>query len=327
MTDIYKEVILNFFFYGFTFVFLSLICLKYLKYLFPVSISSDRSALSHPPIIRGMGIIYPIIILLFTFLYNQNFNLSIHDLVFVFLCTLIGFWDDLKSIHYLKKILMIILVFTALAFIEDTFLMFNSIHVLFSILISMIIFVFCILFFNQIDGINGLSSGTFILFLAGLLSFNPSNFVFLNILGMIFFYFVMNVMQVRFFQGDSGAYFLGSIAYLIFKENDEFIFISIILLFPILADIVWTTLMRFYFRYNLSMPHKNHLYQTSVTKIKSHFPVTFSHMIFQLTLIFIVHFWKIYEKSILIQMQFALVICISFSFIYIFTAYSLNKSQ
>ena len=62
---------------------------------------------------------------------------------------------------------MIILVFTALAFIEDTFLMFNSIHVLFSILISMIIFVFAF-FFNQIDGINGLSSGTFILFLAGL---------------------------------------------------------------------------------------------------------------------------------------------------------------
>ena len=45
-------------------------------------------------------------------------------------------------------------------------------------------------------------------------------------------------------------------------------------------------------------------------------------MIFQLTLIFIVHFWKIYEKSILIQMQFALVICISSpSYIYLLRIY------
>lgn len=327
MADLYKQVILNFFFHGLTFVFFSLICFRFFKYLFPVSFSSDRSALSHPPTIRGMGIIYPIIILIFTFTYNENFNLSVYDLLFIFLCTLVGFWDDLKNINYLKKILLIIGIFTALAFIEGTFLMFKGIHLLPSILISMIMFIFCIIFFNQIDGINGLSSGTFILFLTGLLSFNPSNFIYTNILGMIVFYFLMNVMQVRFFQGDSGAYFLGSIAYLIFKENDELIFISIILLFPILADIVWTTLMRFYFRYNLSMPHKNHLYQNSVTKIKAHFPVTLSHMIFQLILILIIHFWNIHEKSILIQFQFTLIVCTFFSFIYVFSAYSLNKSQ
>ena len=66
----------------------------------------------------------------------------------------------------------------------------------------------------------------------------------------------MNVMQVRFFQGDQEHIFLGSIAYLIFKENDEFIFISIILLFPILADIVWTTLMRLYLDITFQCPIK-----------------------------------------------------------------------
>ena len=98
-------------------------------------------------------------------------------------------------------------------------------------------FIFFVLFFNQIDGINGLSSGTFCVFLTSLIFLKNNEIVstgiFINVLGIVFSYFLLNILQIKFFQGDSGTYFLGSTAYLIFQENEEILLISLIFLFPI----------------------------------------------------------------------------------------------
>ena len=44
----------------FVFIFLSFIVFKFFRSFFPISIASDRSALSHEPTLRGIGIIFPI---------------------------------------------------------------------------------------------------------------------------------------------------------------------------------------------------------------------------------------------------------------------------
>ena len=63
--------------------------------------------------------------------------------------------------------------------------------------------------------------------------------------------FEFYILNFKFFQGDAGAYFLGATSYLALQDHQRLFFISFILLFPILADIVWTTFIRLYFRYNL----------------------------------------------------------------------------
>lgn len=322
-----QDIVINFLIFN----LLALLCLKLLKSFFPLSISSDRSALSHAPTLRGIGIIFPICLIIFSFLFSRNFQLFNSYYLLILVSTLIGFYDDFKNINYVKKLLSLSLLFIITLSIDNNILIFTNINIFFSILISLTFFIFFILFFNQIDGINGLSSGTFCVFLGSLIFLKHNEMVsismFVNILGIVFSYFILNILQVRLFQGDAGAYFLGAASYLIFQENEEMLFVLLIFLFPILGDIIWTTLMRVYFRYNLSKPHKTHLYQKSVSKIKSHFPVTFCHVLIQLICFFIVYFFYIHKESLLIQFAFLTLFGAFFSMIYIYTSYLFNKSK
>ena len=314
-----------------TFGCLAFISFKFLKSFFPISISSERSALSHIPTIRGIGILFPISLLLSNLFFVQISAILNYNFFLIFTCTLIGFYDDLKNINYAKKLLSLSCLFLFVTLFNKEILIFADFNIILSIIISLFLFIFYVLFFNQIDGINGLSSGTFCIFLAGLVFLKSdnlaSNLLFVNILGIVFLYFLLNIIQIKFFQGDAGAYFLGSVSYLIIKENQEFIFISFIFLFPILADIVWTSLVRLYMGYNLTQPHKNHLYQKSVSIIKAHSPVTFCHILIQIICIWTINFFQFYNQSFIIQFIILLLFGIFFSLIYVYTSYSLNKSK
>ena len=310
---------------------LAFICLKFLKSFFPVSISSERSALFHVPTIRGIGIIFPISLLLSSCLLLPITEVLNFQFLLIFICTLIGFYDDLKNIKYYKKLLFLSSLFLLFLLLDRDILVFSDLNIILSVIISLLFFIFYVLFFNQIDGINGLSSGTFCIFLAGIVFFKSenlsSNVMFINILGIIFFYFLLNMMHIKFFQGDAGAYFLGSVSYFIFKENEQLIFISLIFLFPILADIIWTAILRLYLGYNLSQPHKNHLYQKSVSVIKAHSPITFFHLLVQIICIWVINFFGFNNQSLKIQFLILLIFCIFFSFFYIFTSYKFNKPR
>ena len=315
----------------FVFILLAFIAFKFFKSFFPISIASERSALSHAPTLRGVGIVFPICLIISSFLFTQNYKLFNFYFLLIFISTLIGFYDDLKNINYVKKLLSLTFLFMIIVLIDNDVLLLLDINILFSIVISLTFFIFFVLFFNQIDGINGLSSGTFCIFLASLIFLKNDEIVstgmFINILGIVFSYFLLNILQIKFFQGDSGAYFLGSTAYLIFQENEEILFISLVFLFPIIGDIIWTTIMRGYFRYNLSEPHKTHLYQKSVSKIKSHFPVTFCHILIQLACFFIIYYFQIYKEGLFIQLIFLTLFGLFFSLIYIYTSYLFNKNK
>lgn len=315
----------------FVFILLAFIAFKFFKSFFPISIASDRSALSHPPTLRGIGIVFPICLIISSFVFSQNYKLFNSYFLLIFISALIGFYDDLKNINYVNKLLSLTLLFMVNVLIDNDVLLLIDINIFFSIVISLTFFIFFVLFFNQIDGINGLSSGTFCVFLASLifLKYNEmvSTGIFINILGIVFSYFLLNILQIKFFQGDSGAYFLGSSAYLIFQENEEILFISLVFLFPIVGDIVWTTFMRGYFGYNLSQPHKTNLYQKSASKIKAHFPVTFCHILIQSACFFIIYSFQIHKESPLNQLTALTLFGLFFSFIYIYSSYFFNKNK
>lgn len=313
------------------FVILIYFALNYCKSYFPTSIASNRSALSHLPTIRGIGILFPICLILSSILLSEIIDIFNTYYLLILLSTLIGFYDDLKNINYKKKLICLTFIFLTVSIFDNKILMFDEINIFFSLVISLFIFIFYILFFNQIDGINGLSSGTFCVFLGALIFFqsmeNEVNHIFINILGVMFLYFLLNILNFKFFQGDAGAYFLGATSYLALQDHQRLFFISFILLFPILADIVWTTFIRLYFRYNLSQPHKAHLYQKSVSKIKSHFPVTFCHIILQLTCFLVIYFFEIFKGNIFTQFVFLLLFGAIFSLVYAYSAYSFNKTK
>lgn len=313
------------------YVIFTFIALKYFKFVFPISISSVRSALSHDPIPRGLGIIFPISFIVSSLIFYDSMEIIYSYYFLILFSTLIGFYDDVKNINYIKKLISLLVLFSFMVLIDKEILLFDDIFFIYSFLISVFFFIFYVLFFNQIDGINGLSSGTFCIFLIGLITLNSSEFLttnmFINIIGIIILYFFSNTLQTKFFQGDSGAYFLGAVSYLAFQENDKFFLICLILLFPILGDIVWTTLMRVYFGYNLSQPHREHLYQKSVTLFKYHLPVTLCHILIQIFAFCLIYAFELHRLDLANQLYCLMIFSMVVSFFYIYTSYSFNKNR
>ena len=205
------------------FIVLVFISLNFLKCYFPLSISSKRSALPHDPTIRGIGILFPICLIISNYLLPGYMELPLSNYLLIFICTLIGFYDDYKNISYKKKLISLIVLFITVISVYKNTLLFADFNYFFSVSISLIFFVFFILFFNQVDGINGLSSGTFCVFFASLIFLKYNEILllesFISILSIAFSYYILNILKFNFFQGDSGAYFLGASSYLIFQKN------------------------------------------------------------------------------------------------------------
>ena len=93
------------------FVILIYITVKYCKYYFPISIASNRSALSHLPTIRGIGILFPICLFLSSILLSEMIVMFKSYYLLILISTLIGFYDDLKNINYKKKLVCLTFIF------------------------------------------------------------------------------------------------------------------------------------------------------------------------------------------------------------------------
>ena len=102
------------------------------------------------------------------------------------------------------------------------------------------------MFFNQIDGINGLATSTFLISIIFFgLYFSVLIFV-IPVIITVSIYLIYNLNDKVGIQGDSGSFFLGSYFLVISSKifnSEEFYFIFLFLS-PILFDIVATTLVR-----------------------------------------------------------------------------------
>ena len=182
--------------------------------------------------IGGIGIllgILPIFIL-------SNFNL-IEDQATAILMPIffgsismffIGFFDDLYSISFLKRLFLQILVSSfcwnlglKVEQIEIKWLIFDSgnydIHPFLSYLITTIWIVGIINAFNWLDGLDGLAAGISLItaitiFLTGLsLNLNVELFLVVALAGAVFGFLMHNFYPAKIFMGDGGSYLIGSL--------------------------------------------------------------------------------------------------------------------
>lgn len=270
-------------------IFYFLVITKKFKTLFGECVSNNKTSLYHEPLLRGLGLVHLLpLIIIYSF---NNIMFLPAEIILIFTCTIIGFYDDKKALSQKGKLIILSLIF--ILFIYITSKDFENIKTNYlEILLNYFYFIFLVLFFNQIDGINGLATITFIITL-----------FFISLIGLVFIqvlpifvcmliYLFFNLQGKIGIQGEAGSFFMGSIIYVLCKNkfiNFEFIYV-LIFLGPVLIDITATTVIRFIHRENLLEGHRNNLYQILVAKYKDHIRVSVFYGLFQIcfgTIIFI----------------------------------------
>ena len=224
------------------------------------NLQNEKTSIKQQTFLRGYGMIFPLSVFP-SFLIFSDFFLFL-DFIYIIILTFIGFLDDKLNLSQKLKFIIILIVSGLYLFQINVFLEYDLIEYL-SIIIKLFIFVFIILFFNQIDGINGLAASTFLISIIFFgLYFSVLIFV-IPVLITVFIYLIYNLNDKVGIQGDSGSFFLGSYFLVISSKifnNEEFYFIFLFLS-PILFDIVSTTLVRLLYNENIFIGHKNNFYQ------------------------------------------------------------------
>ena len=253
------------------------------------------------------------------FLEKNLFNFA--DIMLIFGSTLIGFYDDKYDISQLTKIIILLLFPFFIYF-------FVTPHDLIQILIYSFGFLLCVLFFNQIDGINGLAVLTFLItvFFVGIIS--GTVIILSPILISSLIYLKINMKGNIGIQGEAGSFFMGSVIFILYKYSfNEWTFIyGIILLGPVFLDVVSTSIIRGLFRENLFKGHKNNFYQKSVSFYKKHALVSFGFASVQLILCIIVTFNISYFKA-KVGILYLMPVEIIFFIFFLYLAYLIHKNK
>lgn len=263
--------------------FLILILYFFFPKLLSVSKPNEKTSVNHKDFLRGYGIIFPLSVLP-SFLILKNF-FSLVDISYIILLTFLGYLDDKINLNYKIKFLTIALCSIIFILFLNDFSE-NDFSFFVKIVIQLIVFIFFILFFNQIDGINGLAAITFLI----AITFITLNYVPLIYILPTFFtiitYFGFNISGRFGIQGDAGSFFLGSFFIILFSKqsSQENLFLFLFILSPVLYDVVATTLIRLLFKENIFKGHKNNLYQKLAEYKSSHLFSTLSFAIMQILL-------------------------------------------
>ena len=171
--------------------------------------------------IGGIGIIFSSLLVLLVYrVMNEQVLLSMTEsesqiLFSTMFLILGGFFDDLININAYQKLFFQLI---AIVIIIKSGLMFSlSNYYYLDLAITMIFFIVVINSMNLIDGIDGLSSGIFIVFclnmiiVISLIPFlSQQYFILISIfLGSIFAFFFINIPPAKIFLGDAGSQLLG----------------------------------------------------------------------------------------------------------------------
>lgn len=323
--DINTIYILSSFILSFGVYFFIKLIPKYFHFLFGISVSNNKTSKFHLPMVRGIGIIFGIILVSSSILLDNIFD--IFELFIISLSTLIGFWDDKYELKQKQKLLFFLILGVVWASYNSNFSKID-IYLIFSFTSYLTIFVFLVLFFNQIDGINGLATGTFLICLLYIYVTGTSLILFLPVILSIIAYFFINIYGKIGIQGDAGSFFMGSFIALLYTKSRQFGELGLIffILGPLVFDICSTPIIRFYYKISLSLGHNEHLYQKLVSKYQNHILVTLIFMFAQL--LFCIFLFKILEQHTLISTYIILfLLCSVFMAISIFISYLIRNKK
>ena len=263
---------------------------------------------------RGIGIFY--ILTLLPFFYNFHPIVSIEAILLILTFSIIGFIDDkydLKSKYKLFIFILISLLFNYID-IENKSEFFNitNIEQYFG---RTFLLIFLVLFFNQIDGINGLAGLTYAISILVISLFFGNLIYCLNFLSIIIIYLFFNLRGKIGIQGDSGSYFMATTFFILvvdFTSNFN-PYYAIFFLCPIVFDIIATTSVRILFKKDIFKSHRNNLYQKIAFSKNNHLLSTFLFILLQL--IFSIIFIKFNKNNFYFLVIFNLIIYLVFVYI------------
>lgn len=279
-------------------IFIIFLYLKVAKLIDLNDIPNERS--SHKKsTVRGGGIIFPIAVLLWTFMFEHNewyFSYA------VLLIGLIGFLDDKYSLSQLPR-LVIQSIGVVLLMFEIGLL---SVPI-FYVFIAFIVITGWLNTFNFMDGINGISVlyasaviGGVYLFLDRIPEV-PISLIYVLLMTLIIFGFLNVRKEAIIFAGDVGSLSLGLIlAYFVFSliiETGRWEFILFLSVYGV--DSILTIIHRLIKKENIFKAHRSHLYQYMANELGwGHLIVSFVYSLLQF--IIIVGLLVIAEKNWLI---------------------------
>ena len=275
----------------------------YCTSFFGECVANHKSSKHHSPMIRGLGIVFPAILILSAVFWESVF--SNFEIFIITISTIVGFWDDRFDLSQKRKLFIFLLIGFLWSLSKVNYFI-DDLEILLKFIIYIFIFVFLILFFNQIDGINGLASITFLISLI---------FIHMNLLNLFFIlplflcvgsYFFINLKGKIGIQGDAGSFFMGSFIAILFSKSIalEKFGVIFLILGPVVFDVCATTLVRIYYKIDLTKGHRNNLYQKVVAKYQNHILATLligsSQLLFYYLLLFFLETESIYNLYILL---------------------------
>jgi len=276
---------------------------NYLGSFFGKCVSNDKTSKFHLPMIRGIGIIFAIILILSSILWGSIF--SIFEIIIISLSTLIGFWDDKYGLRQKQKLFFFIFIGCIWSFYNVDFVTFD-IYFFLNFILYVFIFVFLVLFFNQIDGINGLATSTFLTCLLFIYLTGTNLILCLPVILSVFAYLAINMNGKIGIQGDAGSFFMGSFIAILYTKSRELNELGLIffILGPIVFDVCGTTIIKVFYKINLTVGHRDNLYQKLVSKYQNHSLITSIFVFSQ----FLFCFWLsiLLEKNSLVFVYYIL---------------------
>lgn len=246
-------------------------------------VTNDRSS-HNIPVIRGGGIIFWIAALIYFVCFDFNYPYFFIGLTLV---SFISFWDDVASLPISDR-LFIHFIGIGLLLIELNYFSNN----LWLILLVFILIMGTINASNFMDGINGMTAGNSIVVIGSLwfinsyhLKFIDENYIVYIFLSLVVFFFFNFRSQAICFAGDVGSISIGFIiSFLLMKlilKDNNLVYILFLSVYGV--DSGLTILQRMILRENIFKPHRDHLFQIIVDKLKvNHLIVSITYMVIQL---------------------------------------------
>ena len=262
---------------------------------------------------RGIGIFY--ILTLLPFFFNFRVIISLEAILLILSFSIIGFVDDKYDLKSKYKLFIFILISLLFNYFDienkNEFLDIN----IQQYLGRTFLLIFLVLFFNQIDGINGLAGLTYTISILVISLFFGNIIYCLNFLSIIIIYLFFNLKGKIGIQGDSGSYFMATTFFILVLDSTSNFnpYYAIFFLCPIVFDIIATTSVRIFFKINIFKSHRNNLYQKIAFSKNNHLLSTF--MFVSLQLIFSIIFIKFYKNNFYFLVIFNLIIYLIFVYI------------
>lgn len=287
--------------YGFLTFALSLVVTRLMMWMNVQDIPGDRS--SHTivtPRSGGVGLVSALVIILVAaYTYGTFHGLPPKPVLVVLssslFMALVGFLDDLKGVRWLTKlmaqtILALTVVMSGVTLKTISLPYFGSLSLgLAGDIVAVLWIISLTNAFNFMDGINGISGGVALVVCIALTFLISSDSLMLFLVGILPFallgFLCFNFPQGRVFLGDVGSQFLGFLfaclgLLLPLKESGISVWIMPLLFSLYLFDTGVTVVRRWLKKANISMAHRDHLYQLLVRSGWSHTRVTLLYCTF-----------------------------------------------